>query len=140
MRTRTYLILWSALLVGVVLVVVLTGRSSSDPPYDVNPSWSPDGTKIAFDSSRDGNTEIYVMDADGSNQINLTNNSAFDGCFDWSPDGSKIVFTSDRGGNFVSRITSDNITMSEIYVMDANGSNQTRLTSTADDLYRELDW
>ena len=48
-------------------------------------SWSPDGSKIAFDSDRDGNCEVYVMDADGSNQTHLTNNPAEDWVLSWSP-------------------------------------------------------
>jgi TolB protein len=76
-----------------------------------------DGTKIAFISTRDGNAEIYVMDANGSNQTRLTNNLNQDSQPSFSPDGTKITFTSFRDGNF------------EIYVMDADGSNQTRLTN-----------
>jgi hypothetical protein len=75
--------------------------------------------KIAFHSNRDGNSEIYVMDADGSRQTNLTNHTAFDILPAWSPDGSKIVFVSDRDGP---------PKISEIYVMNADGSGQTRLT------------
>src|SRR3990170_4822039 len=52
--------------------------------------------KIAFESNRDSNSEIYIMDADGSNQKNLTNNKASDGSSTWSPDGKKIAFTSYR--------------------------------------------
>ena len=80
-----------------------------------------DGTKIAFTSDRDGNNEIYVMNAqDGSNQTRLTDNPASDEFPSWSPDGVKIAFTSDRDGN------------TEIYVMNAqDGSNQTRLTDNA---------
>ena len=74
-------------------------------------------TKIAFESSRDGNSEIYTMDFDGKNQNRLTNNPAYDGSATWSPDGKKIAFVSDRDGN------------SEIYVMDANGANQVRITN-----------
>ncbi|MGR3296281.1 MAG: TolB family protein, partial [Candidatus Bathyanammoxibius sp.] len=74
------------------------------------------GSRIAFPSDRDGNYEIYVMDADGSNLERLTDNLASDGEPSWSPDGSRIAFTSDRDGN------------PEIYVMDADGSNQQRLT------------
>ena len=74
-------------------------------------------TKIAFDSDRDGNREIYVMNADGSEQRNLTNNSADEGYSSWSPDGKKIAFDSDRDGN------------DETYVMNADGSEQRRLTN-----------
>ena len=72
--------------------------------------------KIAFASYRDGDLEIYVMNADGSNQANITNDPGWnwDPCF--SPDGTKIAFTSNRDGGW------------KIYVMNADGSNQTRLT------------
>ena len=53
--------------------------------FDAYPAWSPDGTKIAFDSERDGNWEIYVMNADGTGQTNLTNDPAYDSEPDWSP-------------------------------------------------------
>jgi Tol biopolymer transport system component len=73
--------------------------------------------KIAFGSSRDGNEEIYVMNADGSDQINLTNNIATDVMPAWSPDGSQIAFSSSRDGNM------------EIYVMNKDGSEPRRLTN-----------
>ena len=73
--------------------------------------------RIAFTSLRDGNPEIYVMDADGGNQENLTNHPAYDLEPDWSPDGTKIAFISGRdGGRF------------QIHVMDADGKNVIRLT------------
>ena len=53
---------------------------------DLEPAWSPDGTKIAFSSYRDGNWETYVMNTDGSSQTNLTNNSAYEGNPTWSPE------------------------------------------------------
>ena len=96
---------------------LLTDFGGSNP---VAPDPTPD-SKIAFQTNRDGNEEIYVMDADGSNQINLTNNAAVETKPSWSPDGSQIVFDSDRDGNW------------EIYIMDADGSNPTNLTNNAAD-------
>jgi uncharacterized protein (DUF885 family)/Tol biopolymer transport system component len=77
---------------------------------------SPDGSLIAFQSTRDENYEIYVIKPDGSDPINLSQHPANDHSPTWSPDGSKIAFVSDRDGN------------EEIYVMNADGSNTTRLT------------
>ncbi len=73
--------------------------------------------RIVFKSLRDGNAEIYVMDAYGGNQENLTNHPADDRQPDWSPDGTKIAFVSRRDGN-----------REQIYVMDADGKNVIRLT------------
>ena len=83
---------------------------------DNMPAWSPDGTKIAFISNRDGAEEIYVMNSNGGNVTRLTHTPAVEYTATWSPDGSKIIFDSDRDGN------------RELYAMNANGSNQTRLT------------
>ncbi len=66
--------------------------------------------KIVFVSDRDGNQEIYKMNADGTNQTRLTDNSAFDTEPDWSPDGSQIAFTTTRAGN------------SEIFTINDTGS------------------
>lgn len=65
---------------------------------DWAPSWSPDGRSIVFVSDRDGNPEIFVMDADGSNPRNLTRDPGFDSAPAWSPDGRWIVFHSARSG------------------------------------------
>ncbi len=89
------------------------------------PKWSPDRTRIAFHSNRDGTAaegrseenEIYVMNANGGNLRRLTNNDAADLDPVWSPDGNKIAFVSHRDGN------------PEIYVMDADGGNVRRLTN-----------
>ena len=93
-------------------------RLTNNPDYDVEPDWSPDGTKIAFVTRRDRNFEIYVMNADGSNPTNLTNNPLQDSNgVSWSPDGTKIAFLTDRDGNV------------EVYVMNADGSNPINLTN-----------
>jgi TolB protein len=79
-------------------------------------------TRIAFQSNRDGNSEIYVMNVDGTAVTRLTNHYADDADPAWSPDGTRIVFMSDRDGN------------EEIYVMNADGTGLTRLTNhPADD-------
>jgi WD40 repeat protein/HYR domain-containing protein len=127
------------------------------PAFDAEPSWSPDGRQIAFVSMRDGNNEIYVMNADGSAQTRLTNDPAPDATPSWSPDGRQIAFA--RGGDIyvmapdgsgVTRVTdhpafdgeptwspdgrqivfrSDRDGNAEIYVMGADGSAPTRLTN-----------
>jgi Domain of unknown function (DUF5050) len=84
---------------------------------DVVPAWSPDGAKIAFSSFRDGNWEIYVMNADGTSPTRLTNDPADDFVPNWSPDGAWIAFYSSREGNY------------EIYKMRPDGSGVTRLTN-----------
>jgi TolB protein len=83
------------------------------------PAWSPDSGRIAFEYAESPeNSEILVINADGSNAVNLTNNRQIIDLYPtWSPDGSRIAFVSDRDGN------------QEIYVMAADGSGVQRLTN-----------
>jgi Tol biopolymer transport system component len=102
-----------------IYVINANGSEQTRLTYGADPSWSPDGTKIAFYRSGENN-EIYVMNAaDGSEQTRLTNNAGFTVDWDpsWSPDGTKIAFTSDRDLNW------------EIYVMNADGSEQTNISN-----------
>jgi Tol biopolymer transport system component len=77
-------------------------------------AWSPDGTRIAFASTRDGNYEIYVMNADGSAPRRLTNDPQSDYAPTWSPDGQRIAWRTNRDGN------------GEIYSMRADGTDARR--------------
>jgi Tol biopolymer transport system component len=80
-----------------------------------------DKRKLAFDSNRDGNDELYVMDEDGANVRRLTNDLAADRHPTWSPDGTRLAFVSDRGGR------------NAVYLMNADGSNVTRLSNSPGD-------
>jgi Tol biopolymer transport system component len=84
------------------------------------PKWSPDGTRITYSSNQTGNWEIYVMNADGSNQHQITDNPARDEYSAWSPDGTTIAFGSDRDGHRNREAA--------IYLMNADGSNVRRIT------------
>jgi Tol biopolymer transport system component/DNA-binding winged helix-turn-helix (wHTH) protein len=68
--------------------------------WDVYPVFSPDGRHIAFASNADGNSEIYLMNADGSGLLRLTRDPAEDAQPSWAPDGRRVVFSSNRGGKF----------------------------------------
>lgn len=83
---------------------------------DSSPFWLLDGTRLIFQSNRDGNDEIYSVSLDGSGLTRITNDKAGDGHPSVSPDGLKIAFESDRDGKY------------QIYVMDADGTNAKRLT------------
>lgn len=83
------------------------------------PYWSPDGKKIAFQTHRDGNWEIYTMNADGSNQQNITNTpNQHETKPSWSNDGEKITFVSGPEGE-----------MNTIEVIDTDGSNRSKVTN-----------
>ena len=103
-----------ALGIGDRLLSLIQGKPT---PLDVQaPAWSRDGRTIVFVSWRDGNGEVYAMNADGSEPRNLTQHPATDVRPAWSPDGRRIVFVSRRDGN------------SEVYVMNADGSGKRNLT------------
>ena len=93
---------------------------TNHPAWDSSPSLSPDRQRVVFSTQRDGNSELYVVNADGSGLTRLTNSPGpeFVGSQAWSPDGSRIVFTSSSEGQ----------QSSEIYVMNADGTGVVRLT------------
>lgn len=84
--------------------------------YYTFPDWSPDGKEIVYESDLGYQEDIYVANADGSNQVNLTPGKADEGNLpNWSPDGKKIAFS--RGG-------------ADIYTMNPDGSHKTRLSNS----------
>ncbi len=107
-------------------------RLTDHPEEDTAPSWSLDGTQIAFVREMPESYEIFVMDADGANQRRLTDNLAYDWSPTWSPDGSRILFTSTRDAE-------DGLSY-QIYVMNTDGANQTRLTSNDADNILPIWW
>lgn len=142
---------------------VQLGSDGGGPLFgnDTTPVWSPDGSRIAFSSTRDGltDTELYVMNADGSNQTRLTDNTADDRNPTWSPDSQRIAFdrnaTADFGINIINRdgtnlvnVTHDHFDPSwspdggkfvctgfdsnfeiAIFTINADGTNRTKITN-----------
>jgi Tol biopolymer transport system component len=105
-------------------------RLTSGVGNNVYPAFSPDGSKIVFNSNRTGTSQVYVMNADGSGQTQLTFDSApKDQVPDWSPDGSKIAYLADTHG--ISDVV--NPSWGDIRVMNADGSGQHPITSGATD-------
>ena len=112
-----------------------TNLTADSEGYDTSPDWSPDGSRIAFTSSREGGNEVYVMNADGSNVRRLTHgvdvaNDVYDESYAprWSPDGSKISYTfAPSSGD------------REIYVMDPDGANKTNITGPHEDGFLQWD-
>jgi Tol biopolymer transport system component len=88
---------------------------TNSPGADFNPAWSSDG-RIAFTSFRDGNSEIYVMNSDGTNQFRVTNATSNEDHPAWSPDNTRIAFDTNRN------------TADDVYTINVNGTNETRLT------------
>jgi TolB protein len=98
-------------------------RRTIDPSRDGSPHWSPDGTKITFDSTRTGGGDIYSMNADGSGVVRLTTSTSHDDDPAWSPDGGQIAFTNGT----------------ELLRMNLDGTSQTPITDGAD-LPSNPDW
>jgi Tol biopolymer transport system component len=98
-------------------------KLTSNNVADIRPDWSPDGRRIAYTSNRSGSSQIHVMNADGSNDVQITTGPAgvHNRAPDWSPSGDKIVFVSSRDGK------------AQIYVMNADGTGQTRLSNGVED-------
>jgi Tol biopolymer transport system component len=105
---------------AVAVLVTRQGGAQATPEVflNINPSWSPDGRQLVFESSRHGNNELYVINADGTGERRLTYSpsNVENSHASWSPDGSSIVFDSFRGGAF------------HLYVIRPDGSGERQLT------------
>ena len=93
-----------------------TPAGGTDRIHNWLPSYSPDGTQLAFNSNRDGNIEIYIVNVDGTGTRRLTNHPGSDTSPTWSPLGHQIAFTSDRSGS------------PQVYVVDVDGTGLRRIT------------
>ena len=87
--------------------------------HEEYPAWSPDGAKVAYSSTFEGNQEIYVRDVEGDARKRVTNDPAIDAHPAWLPDGKRLAFATNRWGDF------------EIALCDADGDNVERLTESA---------
>ena len=110
------------LLVICICSAVVSASAYSDNSFKSSNDSEAVNGKIAFQSDQYGNLDIYVMEPDGTEQTNLTNNISKDEYPSWSPDGTKIAFCSISRG----------YPTFEIYVMNADGTGQTRLTNDPD--------
>ena len=122
---------WPTVNGGLYLLDVRSGRVralTSDLAWNLDGAWSPDGTMIAFQSTRDGHDDLFVMNVDGGGVRKLTDGRGWNEYPSWSPDGQWITFNSNRDGIAGSGETGY---YRDLYMMRADGSGIRRLTQQA---------
>jgi Tol biopolymer transport system component len=118
---------WRFVLTSLLVIAFLPANAAAvfltqitNTPYlDAGPSWSPDGTRIAFGSNRTGLTQVWLMNADGSDQVQLTQSAEEVVGHTWSADGQWIVFAA-RAGDF-----------EELFRISVTGGNAVRITNNS---------
>ena len=99
----------------VLAFCAVTGTAEAQSFLNINPSWSPDGRRLVFESRRHGRAQLYLINADGTAERRLTNSAGEDTHPSWSPDGSQIVFDSYRDSVWT------------LYVIRPDGTGERRL-------------
>ena len=108
------------------ITLLISGVDTEAQVKNMNPVWSPDGSRLAFVSNRDGNPEIYVVD--GKAVENLTQHEGLDLSPAWSHGGRRIAFVSNRDGQ------------NDIYILELTDGTLRRLTERGDVLTSSLSW
>jgi Tol biopolymer transport system component len=120
-----------------------TNLTNTPETGEGNPRWAPNGKKIAYGrwDPNQRQTDVWVMDADGSNQVNLTPGPE-DGLFPaWSPDGKKIVFVTTRTSQPDQPWCEGGcLGYNEVYIMNADGSDPVNITSNPQVYSEQPDW
>lgn len=114
-HTECHLLLF---LLCLTVTSVAAQQTHEDTTQDTGPSWSPDGTRIGFSSTRNGGFDLYEIGVDGHGLKRLTTAEGDDHYVAWSPDGAQIAFISDRDGE------------NKLYVMNADGTGAKAIATT----------
>ncbi|MGH2526351.1 MAG: TolB family protein, partial [Actinomycetota bacterium] len=112
-------------------------RLTNNTDSDLAPTWSPDGTKIAFTVHSGSSWDVYVVNADGTGQVALANSPLDEMGPEWSPDGSLVAYSAAESGE---SCECDNAGTFDIYVVRPDGTEMRRLTNGAHELGGDLSW
>ena len=104
-------------------------RLTSNPAYDYNAIWSPDGTTIAFSSDRNGNFDIYTMSVEGGTAMRITTNSTKEVPSSFTPDGKSILFSATLGDSYKNAMFPKGY-LTELYSVSTNGGRPIQLLTT----------